>query len=166
MRGIDLLDRVYELAESIDEDVSRETVDTPDGEQDYLLIQHGNYALNVEDKGDYVIIYYPATLNEEETERFHEKLTDKQINIILDALRETLLKGRSAFQFHHDDENQFFGFTVEQKFIPHERDGIARQRLADAIQELVVLGMGGSEVLGAVFQDDGPDTQPHPGMYG
>lgn len=136
-----------------------------------LEVGHGEHFLWALDRDGWVELVYPFYLPEEDVGRF-EDLDEDELEAVLTSLEMLLLEGRSAYELHFDADGAFTGFSLSQALVPDPDDPGIVQRLADGVQELVVLGMRGAIFLGVPWLEEAggtaawPPGGPHPGMYG
>lgn len=165
------LDRVRTWAQALDARVETAELTAADGASlTALQIHHGELFVWAIDRGGYVDLVFPYYVPEDDAARL-AAMADGALGELLFDLRMVLLEGRCGYAFRRDGEDRFAGFDLTQRFMPAPQEELALQRLADGIQELVTVGLRGAEVLGVSLQDEearraGPESQPHPGMYG
>ncbi len=89
--------------------------------------------------------------------------------LLLGILRREMLEGRSGFvfRFTEDEPPKLKTVGVEQKLIVEDETPETTQRLADGIQELVVVGIRCQQVLGQAFSASRASSTPtHDVMFG
>ncbi len=137
-----------------------------------LLIKHGPHGVLAFQKKGFTELAYIMDLPPEDSKRLAELPPEAQQELLAIMKRE-MMEGRSGFEMAFDETKmppQLRRISIVQRVIIEDRRPETVQRVADGIQELVVVGSRCNAVLGQVFQNirtTGETTAKtyHPGMY-
>ncbi len=132
----------------------REARDPDENPIDILVIHHGTHSLIAIDSGTYVTLTYQIDIPEKDAQLLSETHEDIQRRLVA-ILKREMLEGRSGYRFEwsEDDPPLLRRIRIDQKLLIVKNDPQSAQRLADGIQELVVVGIRSIEVLGQAFSD-------------
>lgn len=164
------LDFVTRMAKRLGNEVDTGAATEKDKEIPARLIRHGSHQIIALDRKDFVVLVFAMDIPEEDSKALAALHEDVQRRLFA-VLRREMLEGRSGFSIRvsDDDPPRLQQIRIEQKLVVEEADGPTTQRLADGLQELVVVGQRCIEVLGQAFSDireaQSTSTSPHDYMY-
>ena len=135
---------------------------------DCVVLRHGPYPVVAFDRGSFVQLAVIIEIPEKDSELLAKQPTDITDRLFT-VLKAAMLQGRTGFNWKVDGK-KLKQIMIEQRIIvaPDRQESI--QRLLDGIQELVVIGVRVSMILGEAFsgpRDTGKTSAPPPpdGMY-
>lgn len=165
------LERLRTIATKLDMAVRDYPLQDDQGRQvPSLLLKHGSHDLLAIDNGEYVLIMYPIKLKPEHTAALARQSAEIRSRLFA-ILRREMMEGRSGYRLEYEDppaNTRLLGISVEQKVVIADTDPVTMQRVADGVQELVLIGIRGGSVLAKTFAVQAaaaPSSDYHPNMY-
>ncbi len=156
------LEILQRLAERLGNQVETRTAPGAEGgEFEYRVIHHGGHEVAAVDQGAYVTLAYVLNIDEDDAAALAEKDENTQ-QLLFSILSREMLEGRSGyiFRFTEDEPPRLQAVGAEQKLIVDDETPETTQRLADGIQELVVVGIRCQQVLGQAFSASRASSTP------
>ena len=136
-------------------------VDVAEGEDDQghkvpvLILHHGQHRILAYQKGELIHLDYPIELTPHHTKALAEK--DKKIqNDFYRILHRELQDGRSGYFFNIEFKDKIPHLNkiiIQQRLVVQKLEPYTLQRIGDAVQELVIIGMRCGSFLGHTFQE-------------
>ncbi len=166
------MERVKTAAERLGNKVEKAKAKEDDGtEEDVLIIHHGKHPLLVLDREEYVVLLVVFDISPKDAELLAKQPEYVQRQLFT-ILKLEMMEGRSGYvlDFTEDKPPKLRQIRISQKVIVRDLKPETMQRLADGIQELVVVGARSREVLGRAFTDvrasQTTESTYYEGMYG
>ncbi len=166
-----MLGKVKTAAERLGSQVEEGKVTQADGkEEDILILEPERTPVVVLDRGEYVILLVVLDIPPEDGERLAKQPEDLQRRLFT-ILKMEMMEGRSGYvlDFTEDEPKRLRQIRISQKVIVRDQRPETLQRLADGLQELVVVAARSREVLSQAFTDvratQTTETTFHQGMY-
>lgn len=165
-----LLERVKEAAVLLGNKVEEgEAVDEQGNKLGVVAIYHGVHRVVVLDKKDYALFDYIMDFESEDASLLARQPQETQ-DRLFQILKLEMLRNRCGFYLKFDektDPKELKRIGVQQKVMVKDLEPHTLQRIADAVQELVVVAVRCQLLLGQVLREKPTDTgsSPHEVMY-
>jgi len=168
-----MFEHLRRIAKKLDVEVQPGTAENAKGEKfEITLLKHGAHVIAALERKQYTTLLYPIDFSPQESDLLASQPEEIQTRLI-GILRREMLEGRSGFNMLFDETKKpprLRRITIEQKLVIQDEGPETTQRVADAIQELVVVGMRCGDALGLAYQDlrsarQGSADTYHAGMY-
>jgi hypothetical protein len=167
-----LLERLREILEAIGYQVEEGSAQDDKGRTIEILgLAHGPHRVIGLDQGKIVELIYPMDVRAEQAALL-AKWPDELLDRLLALLKREMLEGRSGYTIAFGPENPkaLRQIRVSQRLILHDANPQTLQRVADAIQEIVVVSVRCQLILGEAIRSAETaartaDSTFHPGMY-
>ncbi len=149
-----------------------EGVDDKGNKVPLLILEHGTHKLLAIESEGYTLVFYSLEVKREDGALLAREPPEIQQTLFSIVKRE-LAEGRSGYRLVFDETRkppELREIRVEQKIILRDEQPATIQRVADGVQELVVVAIRCILVLGQAFQDVRAAAQTsatayHAGMY-
>lgn len=166
------MERVEKIARALSIKTERGSVTNDKGEKiEVVILHHGNHRLLAWMENEHCLLTYPMELAQGDSKLLAEQPMEIQQRLFT-IIRREMLEGRSGYMMNFDDSKppRLVQIRVEQKLVLDPEGIPSKQRLLDAVQELVVTAMRSQIVLGQAFSDvrdsnSSSDSDFHEGMY-
>lgn len=165
-----ILQRVKEAANLLGNKVEEgETADSTGKKMEYLAVYHGKHRVIVLNGKTHVLFDYVMDISPEDSQLL-AKQPQETLDTLMQILVREMLVGRSGFYINfsqEEDSKLLRRIGVQQKIMVEDEEPRTIQRIADAIQELVVIAMRCQTILGKALQEKPPQisSSPHEQMY-